>query len=767
MAKGERVAHLTFRYTGFETLTLRRAEFGSGELQVTLQATVYALPEALILPGENPADIIMRKVAAHRHLNNPERKPAYECTLYSKMNFEMLPNRPAFEKRIGGKNRERPGIRREIETFEKNEIRAAEQHLMLMESVVRRAYLYPDLVRETVLLNRVSGFRNSGIAALAHAVQPFSFYEDYLPVLDKNFVNPTRPGSPALYLFQLQDTLFSQGDTTWVITFRPRRGKVFEALEGELHISSRQWAVRRVRARPAFPSELFRLRIEQAYQWVADGGGEAQWFPEQLHFEIETPRYPAPELGLRMQGRSYIREVDTAPLHTSPLSFDPLQTLTLSPGAEIRNDSVWQIWRQDTPLDGKERRTYAVMDSIGDQRNLDAWGKLAQAFNTGRWPLREQLCLDLNRLMRFNAYEGARFGLGLSNGAWQVLQPRRRWETGVYAGYGLRDKTWKYGAYLNWRPGPYRRALFRIDVQDDLIEPGTPYELNSPALFDRSLYATRTDRVRQAALAVEMPLSRSLQLRASLRRQQLTPNYPYAFAKVEQTPASRFEVFESSLFLRFAPAERTQRLLGQSVGAIQRWPVAEAAFTQGFDGVAGGRYAFRRYLLSVYQTAGIRPLGQVSWRVEAGWAQGEAPMSKLFTLNQTASSGLALFVLPNTFQALADTLFLSDRLVNAYLVWELGPVLYRHKRSSPQLSLHQHMSWNGFGTPEAHLLISFARVDRALLESGIRLDHLIQLNYANLARLGLGCAVFYQWGGLRSDKFSENLRPRLSLRLSL
>lgn len=768
IAGRERVTRLVFRYTGFETLILNRSEFGSGELRVTLQPAVLDLPEALILPGENPADVIMRRVAAHRHQNNPERKAAYECTLYSKMRFELAPNRTAFEKRMAGRDQTRRGVQKQIEDFEKSEARAAEQHLMLMESVVRRAFLYPDQVSETVLLNRVSGFHNSGFAALAHAVQPFSFYSDYLPVLDKNFVNPVRPGSPSLYLFQLQDTVYAESDTTWIITFRPRRGKVFEALEGELHINSRQWAVERVRARPAFPSELFHLKIEQAYQWVSGEQRAGQWFPEQLHFEIETPKYPAPELGLRLQGRSYIRQVNTAPTHLHPLSFDPLQPLLMAPGAETRNDSLWDIWRDNLSLDPREARTYQFMDSIGDKNGLDAIGKLGHAVSTGRWPIRGNLCLDFNRLIRFSEYEGARIGLGLSNGVWQALQPRKRFESGVYAGYGLRDRAWKYGAYLNWRPGPYRRAALRLDAQDDLVEPGILYELNLPAFFNRSFYAVRMDRVRQIALAAEAPVLRSFLMRVSLRRQQLTPAYPYAFVKAENPPVSRFEVFEAGVFLRFAPAERSQRLFGQAVGAIQRWPVCEIAFTQGFDGLAGGQYAYRRYLLGLYQTVSLRPLGQLSWRVEAGLAEGQAPMSRLFTLNNLAVfGGVALFVLPHTFQVLPDTLFLSNRFVNAYMIHEVGPIFYRHKYSSPELSFHQHLSWGTLSNPEAHLQAGFRSAQPAFLESGIRIDHLAQVNYANLARLGIGAAVFYRWGGLRSDKVSENFSPRLSVKIRL
>jgi len=65
----------------------------------------------------------------------------------------------------------------------------------MVESVTDRNFMFPNTVQENVLHNRVSGFTNTGLVALANEVQPFSFYGDYLHILDKNFVNPVSPGS--------------------------------------------------------------------------------------------------------------------------------------------------------------------------------------------------------------------------------------------------------------------------------------------------------------------------------------------------------------------------------------------------------------------------------------------------------------------------------------------------------------------------------------------------------------------------------------------
>lgn len=291
------IRSLGFRYVGFEprVVSLEDWEKTPGrELIVVLQAADYALPEAVVRAGENPADILIRKAIANRRRNNPELRRSYTCATYNKILFDPLPHREVFEKQFQGKDTSKASIRESRENFAKMEQAMLERHGFLMESVTERSFLFPNQVQEHVRLNRVSGFRNAGVVALANMIQPFTFYGDYLTILDKNFVNPVSPGSPGLYFFNIEDTLYAGPDTVWVISFHPRKDKVFEALEGVLHLHSRGWAIQNVRARPASTGNL-QLRIEQAYQMVAtENDGQPvengtidtnpfafQWFPAQ------------------------------------------------------------------------------------------------------------------------------------------------------------------------------------------------------------------------------------------------------------------------------------------------------------------------------------------------------------------------------------------------------------------------------------------------------------------------------------------------------
>lgn len=751
-----RLQSLTFRYVGFQELVLTAQELKVLDLQqlnIVLKPTDNALAAVDIIAGENPADILMRKVIANRHRNNPERNNSYICKTYNKVALDALPNRAIFEKKVKKEQ--------EIKGFEQTERIMEQRHLFFMESVTERSFLAPNLTQEKVLLNRVSGFQDAALVTVANAVQPFTFYGDFLPIMDKKFVNPVSPGSTKLYFFSLEDTLFTDKDTVWVLRFKPRKGKVFMALKGTLHINSKYYAVQNVIANPAFGNENLNMTLEQAYSFVQTVGDTGQWFPQQLNFELLAARYPSPEMGVKATGHSFISEVQPfAQLKTK--DFNPEQPLTIQKNAATRDSIAWLPWHQNLPISERERNTYLSIDSIGVVNKFDRWAKIISALNTGVWPMYKGIGLQLGSIVRLNEYEGIRLGVGFTNAQHRPLQLSKKYEWGVGTGWGFRDKQLKYNGYGLWRIHRGWQTQLRFDIMRDLREPGAPYELNTGNLFDRSLYAQRMDLVLDASLRFSTRIGKVLTTSLTARRQALRPTgYEYAYQKEENTPIlSKFEFREATAVVRLAYGEQVRSFLGNST-TVQRWPVVELAYTVGV-----GAHEYQRYLASVYQSIFIPRLGYCQWRIDAGMARGNTPLAKLFTLNQNNGSYSA-FAVGQTFQSLPDTLFLHDRFVSFFIEQEIGPVFYQRKNSSPFLSLVHNMAQGELRNPTRHKQIGFLSMNQVYLESGFRLDNLVRFNYANFGWLGLGGALFYRWGAFTSKDWKENITPRFSLKFTL
>jgi len=761
---------IQFRYLGYQTLRLEPAAWqGKKLLEIVLEPLDMSLPEVLVRPGENKANKLMRKVIAAQDINNPEKRKGYRCMTYNKVSFDILANRKVFDKLMASKDSSSESVKLQAENFVQMEEGSRQHHLFLMESVTERSFLSPNSVQEKVLLNRVSGASYSGLVAVANALQPFTFYGDYLQILDKDFVNPISKSSLSLYFFNLEDTLFQGRDTIWTVSFRPKKGKVFTGLEGVFFINSDGYAVQHVQAWPAEMGNM-EIKIQQSYTRVAvdnpDSKVTQQWFPEQLDFELELQKYPIPYAGIKAVGRSYIADI----LINPPMQlrdFNQEKPFLMLERANIQPDSAWERWRTPAPLSPKELRTYTWLDSLSEKKRIGWLFNAMDYLNTGLFPILGPINVDINNVLRFSQYENVRLGIGLSTARARSLETARRLEASVYAGYGFQDKAWKHGGQLLWRIHRNTGTNWSAGWRDDLTEPGT-LPGASRQFLDRFIYAKKVDNIREAWMAVESRLGRSLFLQGKFSRQDISPQYGYTFQRSDGAQRGSFRFAEASVFLRFVRNEEKRRFLGNEASSIQHWPVLEISYTRGLPEVLGGDYGYNRWVGALYQSIFIRRLGRCSWRLEAGQVDPTVPLAKLFTLNQSPDQGIFnFFTLKNTFQALPDTLFAADQFANLYFSQELGPVLHKSKYSSPFLTVHQNLAWGRLRKPELQLETGLQSAEKVLYETGLQLDNLIRFNYLNVATIGLGSAVFYQWGPLQRPKWQDNVSLRLSLKFQL
>ena len=394
------------------------------------------------------------------------------------MSFEPVPNDSAFSRLIAKEDTTKIKTKNLISNYKKVDSLSHKQQTFLMETVTERRFRFPNDNFERVILNRVSGFPNSGIVALTNMIQPFSFYGDFLHIIDKNYVNPISVNSPALYFFNIEDTLYRSQDTIFIVSFHPRKGTVFEGLTGLFHINSKHWAVQNVQAKPS-NSNQSTIKIEQQYQFDTTA---AQWFPEQLNFEWTFLKYPSAYMGMRVLGRTYISNlVVNSPLQTR--DFSPETPLIIEPYAYGQPDSAWLPYRTKTPLSMRDLRTYEVMDSISKKKNFLMWTNVFEIIASGKLPIKKSgVNLDLTRLIRTNNYENVRLGIGLTTAQVRALSRPKRLEIGSYVGYGLQDSAWKYGGYLKLRLAQSTQTTCQLNVSNDLREPGAISELAATGL---------------------------------------------------------------------------------------------------------------------------------------------------------------------------------------------------------------------------------------------------------------------------------------------
>ncbi|MDD3741070.1 MAG: DUF5686 family protein, partial [Bacteroidales bacterium] len=309
----DKIEFLNISYLGYNTKIIAKDEFiGKNYIEIALEANAFYLEEVTVLPGVNPAHRIINEVISNADNNNPEKMRSFSYISYNKMYFTIdMSMLPEETDSIGNAD-----LQDSDTASEKQSMREFfdSQHIFITESVTERRFKHPDNNKEEVLAHRMSGLQNPGFTLLTTQFQSFSFYKDFISLMDKKYLSPISRGSTSKYFFQIEDTMYNESaDTIFIISYRPLKGKNFEGLQGVLHINSRGYAVQNVSAKPYNPTSAFNINIQQKYELI----DSVQWFPVQLNTDIILDMLQVSEEGTTIPlvgvGKSYLSDISLNP----------------------------------------------------------------------------------------------------------------------------------------------------------------------------------------------------------------------------------------------------------------------------------------------------------------------------------------------------------------------------------------------------------------------------------------------------------------------
>ncbi|MEL6671813.1 MAG: DUF5686 family protein [Bacteroidota bacterium] len=721
------------------------------QIRVVLSRDEFSLGEVEITTERNPGEKIMRRVVANRKRNDPERLASYECETYNKVIFDYLLDNFSLPDALVTK----------ADSQNYAMFRHAQQAaLFVMESVTERKYVFPENVAETVIANRISGLQEARLAALATDFQPFTFYREVIPFLDKSFINPVSPACWNRYDFHLKDTLFQGQDTVYILSFAPKKGKNFQALKGVLHINTFHYAVQSVVAEPAYPTTVV-LRLEQLYQCI----DRSQWFPSQLNFELRMPNYPTKDIGMKISGRSYIRSTKlNTGLRQKDLGYQEVHMLDDAP---MKADSFW-VEEREIALNQRERNTYQLMDSLGKKSKLDFIMRQLEKLSWARIGL-GPIDINLEKTFFSNPTEGFRIGTGF------FTSPKlsEHFELGGFFGYGTKDRQWKYGAQFSiWRDRLQDQGI-GVRYTKDLVFPGSntlnsAVGIGATGLTNPLSYVFEgMDWVEEKEVWGEFRLFRFVKLRPSLHQIIRQPTYNYRFrSTAQEAPDSVFRSTEAHIGLRFAYGERLVESLGQNSIQGSRFPVLNMVYSRGWDDWLGGEYDYHRLELNLSHTYHTHRWGYTEWQLRMGWASQGLPAGLLFFGEGSSNGKQWGFWVPFTFQTMNPTSFLSDRYASFFFQQDIGSRLLRTPKFQPRITMVHGMAFGDIRQPEQHIGLDFSSLKKGYYESGLRIQQILRIRLAGIAYIGLGAGAFYKYGPYASGDWQQNIAYKLAINLA-
>ncbi len=786
------ITSLTLSYVGYKRLSIDLQEHLNNNpsqkrsaLIIRMQRETVVLGGVVFNAGENPAHPIIRKVVENRKINNPEKIKSFKYKSYNKFLIDADLSEEELE---------------DDETAEFLEKR----YLFLMESITERKFLRPDRSKEIVIANRVSGLRNPLFTTLANSFQPFSFYNNYISIINKNYLNPISPGSFKKYFFNLQDSIEDVNGKIYIISFEPRK-RNFDGLKGLLYIHTKKYAVQSVIAEtanlighlvdnaeakvekvdedvagnPFLQEEIrreleedlaeedqssaeeevsFSVRIQQKYELIDD----EYWFPSQLNtdFSLFAQEDADEENTLMGVGRSYLSEVELL-AEVKRKEFDRI-AVEFNPRANKRDSSYWAEQRP-IPLDARGIDTYQYIDSVGRAVNIDKYVTAFSAITTGKIPV-GPVDLDIKRFFDVNRYEDVRLGLGFHTNK----RVSKIFTLGGYFGYGFGDGDIKYGG--DFRLDLTRKneiSLHALYTKDILESASTKFYLDNNPLSsepNRRFLISNFDKVENLEFGLSFYFLKYLDVKASFSQNQKQVTTSYQFLPDVGDPANtltQFDFAEAKVGLKYSFREKYVEVFGHKVSLGTKYPVIWVNYTKGFDDIGDGMFDYYKVDFKFQKSFLWRGFGKPSFTIKAGYASGAIPYTNLYNGNGSNVSFLPLES-ANTFQTMELNEFLSSRYVALYYSHEIGKIVINRRKSVPTFILNTNIGFGELENPQQHLNYPFKTMEEGYYESGMTIK-----NIYKAAILGFGVGVYYRYGPYDFDKTIDNFAFKITSSISL
>jgi len=700
---------------------------------VELKEALLELKEVVITSGENPAFSIMRRVRRNKSKNDPHALDSYAFNSYNKLFIKLSSDSRVYK----------------YDTTLK--LRMDSSELFVSESVVSHKFKKPDKIHEQILGHKTSGVKNPLFASILTDFQPISFYDEwfFMNITDKYYLNPVYDRNFQKYDFELLDTVYTNADSIFVISFQPLPDKNFESLKGILYINSNGYAIENVVAESCSTTEGFAFTLQQKYQYM-----DTHWFPFQMNTDVFVQDKKSLLYGVRYVHKSYFSNIKlNADLSNHEFS---LVTRNIADDVSAKSPEFWTTNRIGD-LSWRELNTYTYFE-----RNPSPYLNLI--FNAGEYLSTgniqtSKIDFPIYRLAYYNEYEGLRLGVGLqtNDGFSKVVH------YGGYAAYGLRDRAIKFGGDVQINAGNPAHTTVDFFYQKDISEPASTNFINkSPntILKDgyRGLLTFRMDSIERFGSVFNSSLTPNLNFQLSLSHETRTPTYAYKKRFDEENYSqTTFKTNEIAVNLRYTLGEKRLDLGGGGFITARPFTLFEIKISKAIDFSDESLSYFKVHSSADHQF-NTKLLGKTSLHSMCGYTYGDLPYSYLFNGRGT-SQEITFFYLQNTFQTMGIYEFVADRYVSFFVSQNFGSLLWKSKKrfSTPEFSLTNGAYWGRLSNSGSHELIMLKAPTNGFFEAGAIVTKLLRVRYFKILFIDVGVGAFYRYGSYAYERQKDNL----------
>ena len=452
---------LVASYIGYVTsyLPIQRNRFQT--LDIKLEPVKYELEGVVIRPGENPAEILLRKIIDHKPDNDPDKVETYQCQAYTKMQFDVNNLSDKFQNR------------RILEPFKfvfeqiDTSVVNGKVYLPVMISEAFSDLYYrktPRVRKEIIKASQISGVENATMSQfVGNMAQDVKIYDNFISLFQKNFVSPISSLGLLYYKYYLIDSTFIDNNWCYNVMFKPRRKQEL-AFTGNMWIHDTTYAVKKVEMRMAGDVNLNFVNdmlISQEFERTSTG----QWMlnREQTIADFNVIVDSKITMGFFGTRTVVYSGYDFKPVRDDKIYSMPNNIIVLE-DANHKKDDFWVKSRPEA-LTRREASVYRLSDTLKQMPLFRTYVDVIKMIVTGYYVKGNFEWGPYSSTYSFNQIEGSRFRVGgrTSNDFSTKLM------LDGYVAYGTRDQKFKYSAgfmyMLGKLPDRVLSASYKYDVE--------------------------------------------------------------------------------------------------------------------------------------------------------------------------------------------------------------------------------------------------------------------------------------------------------------
>lgn len=630
---------------------------GKQDLNIKMGESSIMIDEMVISKGEDPVYVLMRRVLEAKEKHNHKELEAYKYNAYTKIEVDI--------NNMEDKFMERKMMQEFFEAVDSSDMiydKDGEMLVPLFISETVSEYHFrnnPKLTKEYVQATKIAGVAIEDGSVTSQVVgssfQQYNFYENWLNILDKDFISPIANGWKTSYKLFLADSLMIDGDYCYEVHVDPIRASDL-AFKGKMWITKEEAALKRIDVTVDKQTNLNFIDEIEIYQELAPLNDTTVWMPNYTKVVVDvgkvSGRLPG-VLGTYQVTNSNIQLTEPKPAKFYEYPIEVLED------AQMKDEAFWKA--QEGEMTPNEKKAVGLIDTLKQLPTVKSYLDIIDFLVNGYYEMPNEKW-ELGPIFfayAWNELEGNRFRLG--------FRTRHEFSDKVqlygYGAYGFRDNRWKYNAgakfFLNRRPW----TEMGIDYIKDVHQMGITGELGNNFFEATAHWGTLIVPFmkEQTSVYLQRQLNRDFSEKITIRNYFFESLFDFDYYQDSETGATlsnNFTATEVEFETRFGFKEvfiqnGNSRI---SLGA-KKWPVVTLKYTLGLSKLLASDFQYNKLETSFQQDIKLGLIGWSRYNITGGYIFEDlpAPLLELHLGNSSFFYNYRTFNLMNPYEFVSDT----------------------------------------------------------------------------------------------------------------